>query len=170
MSTTFGEAGTACIFQQYHNNCPTVEDLLKLPAGYIAKKEWVELAFDICAGLADIHEMGVLHNDIKANNLIVVTETPPYRVKYIDFGLASDVNGMTYNSNPADAHKYPHLAPETFNSLPTTVKSDVYSAGYVLKLINVIVQSPLINSITDRCFQEDPDGRPSLANIMAALN
>ena len=170
ISTSFGEAGTACIFQQYHNNCPTVDDLLKLPAGYIAKKEWVELAFDICAGLADIHQMGVLHNDIKANNLIVVTETPPYKVKFIDFGLASDTNGIKYNSDPADAHKYPHLAPETFYHLPTTVKSDVYSTGYVLKLINEIVQSPIINSMTERCFKEDPGGRPSLENITATLN
>jgi TolB-like protein len=60
----------------------------KLKAGALPEPEVARLGAQIAAGLAAVHDAGILHGDLKAGNVLV---TPEGRVKVIDFGLARHI-------------------------------------------------------------------------------
>ncbi len=79
------------------------------------------------AGLAAIHEAGIVHRDVKPDNMLRMGDG---RLALSDFGLATDL--------PADAGVTvmvgtPHyMAPEVRGGEPATARSDVWSLGVVL--------------------------------------
>ena len=89
----------------------------------------IALAVQICRGLAYMHERGVVHRDIKPQNILV---TNTECVKIVDFGIA---RGPTASEMTAPgwvlgtAH---YLAPEVAAGEAATVRSDLYSLGVVL--------------------------------------
>ncbi len=90
----------------------------------------VELGTEIFHGLQGIHDCGVIHRDIKADNILLHREAGEVRVKIIDFGLAYPV------AEPVDEGAFcgtPLVAaPEQLLVAPLTTKTDVFSAGCVL--------------------------------------
>ena len=94
----------------------------------------VRLTIEACWGLQEAHEKGVVHRDIKPDNLWIL---PSGSVKVIDFGLARTWDSD--NTMGADATfermlvGTPHYAqPEQIVSGVLTPASDVYSLGVVL--------------------------------------
>ena len=90
----------------------------------------------------------MLHNDIKANNILLTDCTTESQMpeKYIqivliDFGKATPIqNDCKYNLSDAEKaeyfRKYPHISPEVIEGLTTkTPSSDIYSAGYIMQSI-----------------------------------
>lgn len=84
------------------------------------------LAAQIAEGLGHAHSAGVIHSDLKAENILL---TPQGRPKLVDFGLAKQVQ----DSEPGTTTKLigtPHyMAPELFNGVPPNSQSDVYALG-----------------------------------------
>jgi eukaryotic-like serine/threonine-protein kinase len=93
----------------------------------------VGLAAQIAGALAALHEAGVIHCDVKPENLFVLNErmwgTLP-RVKVIDFGVSRGVEEQT-TEDPSIAGTPAYMAPEQWKGAPQTA-SDVYSLGCVL--------------------------------------
>ena len=87
-------------------------------------------------GLARVHAVGVLHRDIKPDNVILHREGDRIVPKLIDFGLSRDVSAdetrLTTVGEILGAK--PFVAPEIASGDDHSVVSDVYSAGVVLYL------------------------------------
>ena len=89
----------------------------------------LRIAKQVCAGLAAAHEVGVIHGDIKPQNIIV---EPSGGLKIMDFGSAhlTDERGMTVKGTVIGTLGY--MSPEQARGLPLDFRSDIYSAGIVL--------------------------------------
>jgi hypothetical protein len=80
---------------------------------------------DVCRALAAVHAAGLLHRDVKAQNVKV---EPGGRVVLMDFGAGAEVA-----ETARDAAGTPlYTAPELFTGAEPTPKTDVYSAGVLL--------------------------------------
>lgn len=93
----------------------------------------VGIAAQIAAALAALHEAGVIHCDVKPDNLFVLDArawgTLP-QVKVIDFGVSRALDEPT-SDDPSIAGTPAYMAPEQWKGAPETA-SDVYSLGCVL--------------------------------------
>ena len=105
------------------------EDLASLlrRIGRLPGDKAVEIARELCAGLAAAHEKGVLHRDLKPANVMVDGRC---KVRLTDFGIAA-ITGTI------DASELRHgtpafMAPEQWSGKEVSVQSDLYSLGLVL--------------------------------------
>jgi len=130
----FGEAdGTPYISMEYVEGV-TLKDLIAnkgaLPLGV-----GLGIAKQMCQGLDAAHRQGVIHRDIKPQNMLILPETG--ELKIMDFGIArvSEVKGrpdagLTTTGTVMGTPDY--MAPEQAQGRPTDFRSDIYSLGVVL--------------------------------------
>jgi serine/threonine-protein kinase len=88
----------------------------------------LRVAKQICAGLAAAHEVGVIHRDIKPQNIII---EPTGGLKVMDFGIArlTQERGMTATGTVIGTPDY--MSPEQARGLNLDFRSDIYSTGVV---------------------------------------
>jgi serine/threonine-protein kinase len=103
------------------------EDLASLlrRIGRLPEDKALDLARQLCGGLAAAHERGILHRDLKPANVMIDGEG---HVRITDFGLAAvaGAGGQSRAGTPA------YMAPELLAGGDATVRSDVYALGLVL--------------------------------------
>jgi serine/threonine-protein kinase len=58
----------------------------------------LHILYEIAKGLADMHEVGILHGDIKPNNILLTDTTWPPSIKFTDFGFTSFRESTKLNS------------------------------------------------------------------------
>jgi eukaryotic-like serine/threonine-protein kinase len=87
------------------------------------------IAYQICDGLEEAHRQGVVHRDLKSQNIIVGASN---HVKIIDFGLAqsSHLAGMTATGLIMGTPEY--MAPEQVSGKRVDERADIYSLGIIL--------------------------------------
>ncbi len=97
-------------------------DILPTPVG-------LRIAKQICAGLAAAHEVGVIHRDIKPQNILIESTGG---LKIMDFGIArlQEERGMTAEGTVVGTPDY--MSPEQARGNPLDFRSDIYSTGVVL--------------------------------------
>jgi len=88
----------------------------------------LRIARQICSGLAAAHAAGVIHRDIKPQNILI---EPNGGVKIMDFGIArlSEDKGMTATGVVVGTPDY--ISPEQARGIALDLRTDVYSAGIV---------------------------------------
>ena len=94
--------------------------------GRLPPQKAVEVARQLCAGLAAAHDRGVLHRDLKPANVMLDGHG---RARITDFGLAvraEEAGTAALAGTPA------YMAPEQLAGGPATVQSDLYALGLVL--------------------------------------
>ncbi|HET9210529.1 MAG TPA: protein kinase [Thermoanaerobaculia bacterium] len=91
----------------------------------------VRLGREIAEALGAAHERGVLHRDLKAENVMV---TPEGHVKILDFGLARSLAGDDAPLTQTDMvlGTYRCMSPEQAQGLPLDARSDLFSLGVLL--------------------------------------
>jgi serine/threonine protein kinase len=170
------------------------EDLASLlrRIGRLPHDKAIDIARQLCAGLAAAHAKGVLHRDLKPANIMLDGRG---QAVITDFGLAAltdQVPGAEVRSGtPA------YMAPEQLAGKEVTEKSDLYSLGLVLyelftgkrafsaENLSELVQSraagaisrpssfvkdldPLVERVILRCLEVEPANRPANALSVAA--
>lgn len=96
--------------------------------GPLAPADAADVVGQLCAALAAVHEAGIVHGDVKPNNILVPSNRDSDRVRLVDFGVAHRIQV------PAEpTHATPeYVAPEVVDGAPATPASDVYGVGLVL--------------------------------------
>jgi len=98
--------------------------------GPLPTRRAIELAVEIADALAFAHEHGLIHRDVKPQNVLL---TPDGDAKVTDFGIARSFeveHGMTQTGTVLGTSNY--LSPEQAGGKPTTPATDVYSLGVVV--------------------------------------
>jgi len=97
--------------------------------GLLSPKQAVPIAKQVCEGLAEAHRMGVIHRDLKPQNIMIDEEG---RARIMDFGLARLVKseGLTEKGMLFGTPAY--MSPEQVDGLPVDSRSDLYSLGIIL--------------------------------------
>ena len=169
-----------------------LESLLRR-IGRLPATKALEVARQLCAGLAAAHDRGLLHRDLKPANVMIDGRG---QVRITDFGLATE---SAPGASPSDfAGTLAYMAPERFRGEPATVQSDLYALGLILyvtytgqppfkaetrgewqaahanspppnpsTLISEI--EPPVERILMRCLEKKPEKRPPSAGHVAAL-
>jgi len=112
-----------------HVSGETLKDVV-LREGRLPIRRAVELALEIARALEFAHERGLVHRDVKPQNVLLNGDG---RAKVTDFGIAREVDveqSMTQTGTVLGTSHY--LAPEQARGELVDEKSDVYSLGAVL--------------------------------------
>jgi serine/threonine protein kinase len=106
----------------------TLADELK-QRGRLEPEEVVDLALQICGGLDHAHATGLVHRDIKPQNLLL---RPDGTVKIADFGIARAAEATRLTQIGSVLGTAAYLSPEQALGEEVTASADVYSLGCVL--------------------------------------
>ena len=145
----------------------------------------VNIAYQLCQGLQAAHERGIIHRDIKPQNILLASDGT---AKLTDFGIAraADLSTMTRTGMVMGTPHY--MSPEQAKGLRVDIRSDLYSLGIVLYQmltgelpfnaetpwevirLHIDAKPPSVRragadlprglvSVVDRCLEKAPDRR-----------
>ena len=95
--------------------------------GRISHRELISIAIQMCSGIGAAHEAGLIHRDIKPQNIMISRDG---KVKVTDFGIAKAVTSNTVTTNAMGSVHY--SSPEQVRGGFSDQKSDIYSIGITL--------------------------------------
>lgn len=105
----------------------TLRDLLN-DFGTLTPEQSLDITKAVLQGLAVAHREGILHRDVKPENVILVDDG---RIKIGDFGLARPVNNAT-DTGKSLLGTVAYIAPELLTRTSADSRSDLYSVGIML--------------------------------------
>src|SRR5580693_4894020 len=131
-----GRTGSSYFYAMEFVEGETLEQLVRC-SGRLKAKLALEIATQVAAGLAAVHEQNLVHRDIKPSNVMVrLKDDGTITAKIIDLGLAKTVNepgAQTVVSIHGVFAGTPEFAsPEQFAGVPVDIRSDLYSLGVTL--------------------------------------
>jgi hypothetical protein len=144
--------------------------VLVMPAGEVIDilsvrepRDMAQCGGELLAALAALHELRVLHNDVKWGNTLRVGASR--RVVLCDFGLSVivDVEGSAPMRRGVEMPGY--MAPEVCVGLAASVTTaaDVYSAGVALRGMYAFMMCAPLRALVRRMCDTEPQQRPSAA-------
>jgi serine/threonine-protein kinase len=118
------------------------------------------LARELLGALAHIHGAGIVHRDVKPQNVLIAADGS---AKLIDFGIAlpKDATSLTRTGLLLGTARY--VAPEVMSGAPATERSDLYSSGIVLRDCLGTHSPGRLRVLVERLSTADPDTRPGSA-------
>jgi predicted Ser/Thr protein kinase len=154
--------------------CEEVKRYHKQRAPLVPKTEWIRICHNLASGLANIHDRGIIQNDIKLDNIFLNATNGCYDPVLIDFGLSRAAKDKPfYIDCPEEKRKELSnrlsIAPEVYTGGHASFASDVYALGDVLKTLDGIIFNFRLRHITRLCLQDDPEKRPSARQLADML-
>ena len=155
----------------------------KLP--FAKTEEAIKIAAQIGEALQEAHAKGIVHRDIKADNIML---TAKGQAKVMDFGLAKLKGALKLTRTASTVGTLGYMAPEQIQGEEADQRSDIFSFGVLLfemltgklpfrgeheaamvySIVNEEPQditalkpdlSPLVVNLINRCLEKDPDDR-----------
>jgi len=188
-----GEAGGQRFLSMEYVDGEDLSSLIRR-IGRPSQEKAIEIARQICAGLAAAHAKGILHRDLKPSNIMI---DGAGQVRITDFGLAAlaaDIAGAEIRAGTPD-----YMSPEQLEGVEVSARSDIYALGLVLYELftgkrafhassleelrelrsstsprspSTVVPDvdPVVERVIERCLEKDPGRRPaSVLAVAAAL-
>ncbi|RIA87454.1 kinase-like domain-containing protein [Glomus cerebriforme] len=177
-----------------------LHDFLKTNFSNITWEEKVEILYQISIGLRNIHDKDFIHRDIHSGNILYLEPNPQWKInkrwQIGDLGLAQPAQPTNVSNNEIYG-VMPYIAPEIFQGADFSKASDVYSMGMIMwelttgckPFANIGHNHVLTYSIIDgirpeitedtpecivnlmkRCWDSDPNKRPSMNEIHKTLS
>ncbi len=154
---------------------PTLRQLL-VARGRLSPREALDIIERVLAGLGAAHDAGIIHRDVKPENVLLGNGTA---VKVADFGLARAESGISHTRSGLLIGTAAYLAPEQVTSNAADQRTDVYAAGVLLFEMLTGQQphtgeTPLavayqhVNSVVPAPSGVNPDLSPAL-DVLVAL-
>ncbi|MGW0910918.1 protein kinase domain-containing protein [Streptomyces sp. NPDC002784] len=148
------------------------------------------LGAGLAEALAAVHELGLVHRDVKPSNVLLTVDGPTL----IDFGIARAIDGTASLTSTGVSIGSPgYMAPEQILGKNVTGAADVFSLGAVLAyaatgaqpfpgdssaalLYRVVHEEPELGSlegelreVVEACLDKNPAGRPAPAELARRL-
>lgn len=95
--------------------------------GRLEQQEAIGIAIQVANGLSEVHRQGIVHRDVKPQNMIISSDG---KVKLADFGIARAVSTETLSQESMGSVHY--ISPEHAQGKPTDARSDLYALGICL--------------------------------------
>jgi serine/threonine protein kinase/tetratricopeptide (TPR) repeat protein len=179
-----------CIIMEYVQGATLAEALKRGP---LEPATAVRLAREIASGLDAAHTAGIVHRDLKAENVIV---TPAGQAKILDFGLAKPLAPLAGDPSLTAAGfvvgTWRSMSPEQAQGAEVDERSDLFSFGVLLyemltgqspfrgaSALEILTRvmsltpprvdtvqpglSPRLGTLTGRLLEKEPDARPQSA-------
>jgi len=151
-----GRTGSSYFYAMEFVEGETLEELIKR-SGRLEVKLALEIATQVAAGLAAVHEQNLVHRDIKPTNIMVrLKEERGLTAKIIDLGLAKTLDESASEagiSSPGAFVGTPEFAsPEQFAGVSVDIRSDLYSLGVTLWVM-VTGQTPFRGPSAEVMYQ-----------------
>lgn len=107
------------------------EDLKRLirKVGSLSVGQVIPIAKQICEGLMEAHRLGVVHRDLKPQNIIVDEEG---NARIMDFGIARSVEGKGITGEEVMIGTPEYMSPEQAELKEIDQRADIYSLGVIL--------------------------------------
>jgi len=106
----------------------TLRELLR-ERGRLGPREALEIMGGVLTGLAAAHQGGIVHRDVKPENVLLGEGSV---VKVADFGLARAASGVSHTRTGMLIGTAAYLAPEQVSRSTSDARTDVYAAGVML--------------------------------------
>jgi serine/threonine-protein kinase len=102
-----------------------------LAPGPLAPQRVVKILIQCCASLAEAHSIGIIHRDIKPDNVFLLNMAgSPDFVKLLDFSVAKLLEGDRMKTQAGVVFGTPqYMSPEQGRGLPLDARSDLYALG-----------------------------------------
>jgi eukaryotic-like serine/threonine-protein kinase len=168
---------------------PTRLQRQRLPLG-----ECLEIASQLLLGLDAVHRAGVLHRDIKSQNILFRQCRPPTHIVLADFGLARRLDGRQRASGAPSSGSLAYMAPEQMAGQELSPQTDLFAFGVVMyemltgslpfrkpgeQLTNFDLENIFrgevrvawpaeLARILRRCLSHEPEARPPSAQALRA--
>lgn len=180
-----------CLIMEYVPGGSLRAFLHRNESGSLSMKTILSMALDVAMGMAYLHSQGVVHRDLKSENLVL---TEDLHVKLTDFGVGCQEAECDLRS--ADTGTYRWMAPEMISHQHYSKKVDVYSFGIILwelvtgevpfhDMTPVQVAYAVVNKnarpsipedcpsalrqLMEHCWNANPERRPNFYQIVQTL-
>ncbi|GAA0538676.1 hypothetical protein GCM10010172_19940 [Paractinoplanes ferrugineus] len=163
--------------------------------GTVAPGEACRFAAQVASALAEAHELGVIHRDLKPDNVLLQVQGGGLDTRLTDFGVARILNTASMTTPDAVVGTPHYMAPEAFHGVKASAATDVYALGVLL--YELVSGHPpyesdsiphlmrrhleghpvrragipdVIWELIEDCMATEPRLRPSAAELVAALS
>ncbi len=111
----------------------TLRDVIASGAGGkgspLAIKQVVEYGIQIGEALQEAHSKGIIHRDIKSENIMINSKN---QIKVMDFGLAKLKGSLKLTKTSSTIGTLAYMSPEQIQGIEADIRSDIFSFGVVL--------------------------------------
>jgi hypothetical protein len=167
-------------------------------SGALSDRDVAEIGAELCDALAHAHAHGVIHRDLKPQNVIVRDHGGPHRAKLMDVGIARLAGAPTVTATGEVVGTLAYMSPEQAEGLEAGRESDLYSLALTLYecwagINPVIGANPAdtarrigaglpelrvyrpdlpegLTDAIDACLDPDPDLRPDALELRECLD
>ncbi len=144
----FQEIGNRlCIFMEFVNG-ESLEDLVARRA--FAVEDAMKTFLPVVEAIAFIHQNGILHRDIKSQNIKL---TSGGTVKLLDFGIAKDATSHSLTQTGGVIGTPSYLAPEQLSGREASAQTDIWALGVLLYEMLTGIEPFKADTIGALCMQ-----------------